>query len=99
MRLLRLSLLLLALCSLGAAPTITHVLAWETQAQAETFAVEQCANTQGKKGGCVFALVVTLPGTQRQWESGPLPRQRSFCWRVRPVAASLVFPYSNSVCA
>ena len=88
------------LCSaplLGAAqPRLTHLLAWETTALPGVFEVEQCEN---KPHGCVFTLVVTLPGSARDWETGPLHRQRSWCWRVRPVASGGPLPWSNIVCS
>src|SRR5215470_4503068 len=61
-----LGLLLMAIpVLLGARGTVSHVLAWDTNAVVQTFVIEQCVNT---KQGCSLQPLLTLDGTQHTVE-------------------------------
>jgi hypothetical protein len=87
---------LLPLLLLGAQPTTSHLLGWETTATpVEGFVLEQCLNT---KGGCHLQPLASFDAHTFQAEVTGLLRHKSYCWRMQPYAAGHVYPSSNMVC-
>lgn len=68
------------------------VLAWDYDAVALAWRVDQCVN-QGPQ--CAMAQVASLPGEARIVEIGDLQKNRSYCWQVRLPSDQV----SNIVCS
>jgi hypothetical protein len=67
-------------------------LAWDYDAVAPAFRVDQCVP---RGTTCTMAQVASLPGETRTIEIGGLNRNRTYCWQVRLPEGGV----SNVVCS
>jgi hypothetical protein len=87
---------LLPLLLLGAQPTTSHLLGWDTTASpVEGFTLEQCQQT---RTGCAMQPLASFDAQTLEAEVTGLLRNKSYCWRLTPYAAGQMYDASNTVC-